>query len=468
MKENKFTTLCLWMIILLLSEILGACNKYLDKKQNSALNIPASLADMQAILDDNSTMNKSRTPALGETSCDEYFLTDDEYDESESIQVGSQKLYTWQYYPLVGGGNDWSACYLAVYNANLVLDQLKNIKRSSSNAEEWGNVKGSALFYRSYYFLCLLWNYAKAYDSVSASKDWGIALRLTSDFNVPSARATNQQSYEQVIIDTKASLSLLPVNAQNAMRPSKAAAYGLLARCYLSMRDYKDALLYSDSTLQISNQLMNFNTETEFNGGIAANVPFKQFNKETIFYSEINTYQFMFFTSLIGNIDSTLYSSYSSNDLRKKAYFYENGNGYQSFKGTYTANINSLFSGMATDEMYLIRGEAFVRLGEIQKGLDDLNALLANRYDQSTFVPVSGLSQSEALELILKEREKELLMRGLRWMDLKRLNREGENIVLRRVEDNQAFTLEPDAGYYALPLPEDIIQMTGMPQNTDN
>ena len=56
-------------------------------------------------------------------------------------------------------------------------------------------------------------------------------------------------------------------------------------------------------------------------------------------------------------------------------------------------------------------------------------------------------------------------MRGLRWMDLKRLNKEGANIVLKRVTEDKEYTLLPNSNFYALPIPEDIIQLTGMPRN---
>jgi len=58
-------------------------------------------------------------------------------------------------------------------------------------------------------------------------------------------------------------------------------------------------------------------------------------------------------------------------------------------------------------------------------------------------------------------------MRGLRWMDIKRLNKENRNITIKRLIGGQEFTLSPNANYYALPLPNDIIQLTGMQQNPD-
>lgn len=439
--------------------IYSSCKKYLDKKQNAKLIVPSSLYDMQALLD-NAVMNQSRTPSYGEASSDEYFFSQAAYN---SLTEGDQDYYTWQNY-FFGTGNDWSACYQAVYNSNLVLDLIKNINRNINNKDQYDNVKGSALFFRSYYFLWLLWNYAKAYDSTTAGHDPGIALRQTSDFNVPSVRATNEQSYQQVITDTKASVPLLPSYPLNVMRPSKGAAYGLLARCYLSMRDYRQALLYADSALQLNHRLMNYNSDDDIPSGLGVNMPFSKFNKEIIFYSDMDNF-YTLYRSSKSRVDSTLFMLYDATDLRKAAFYKKNADGYYQFKGTYGIFSTSYFSGIATDEMYLISAECCIRGNEIEKGLDDLNTLLQNRYKADAYNPVATDVQKDALDKVLTERRKELMMRGQRWMDLKRLNKEGNGIILERLVNNTIVSLSPNANFYALPIPADIIQMTGMPQN---
>jgi hypothetical protein len=360
-------------------------------------------------------------------------------------------------------GNDWSQSYKAIYNANLSLDILKSIPRSTSNFDAWNNVKGSALFFRSYYFLGLLWTYAKAYDSTTGNKDLGIALRLTSDWNIPSTRANVEACYQRVIEDTKTSISLLPTYPQHVMRPSKAAAYGLLSRCYLSMRAYGKALVYADSCLQLYNGLVDFNADDYINS-LTASYFFKKFNKEIIFYTEMNAFYSIYRTNSRSRIDTLLYNSYSENDLRKVGFFKLNADGYHQFKGSYSG-ASYCFSGISTDEMYLTRAECYVRTGKLQQGLDDLNMLLRSRYVKDSFVPISATSTQEALSVILEERKKELVMRGMRWMDIKRLNKEGYGIVLRRIVNGKEYTLQPNANFYALPLPDDLIKQTGMQQN---
>jgi hypothetical protein len=90
---------------------------------------------------------------------------------------------------------------------------------------------------------------------------------------------------------------------------------------------------------------------------------------------------------------------------------------------------------------------------------------MVKRWESGTFVPFTASAPAEALNIILTERRKELIDRGLRWIDLKRFNLEGANIVLTREMKGETYTLQPNANYYALPLPADIIKATGIPQN---
>lgn len=461
-KKNSNTQIYIWIILATLQgTCILSCNKFLSKKSNSTLVTPSTISELQRLLDDTNLMNEKATPSFGETSADDYFLPNKTYN---SLPIAYHKIYTWQYFD-IGSGNDWSQAYTKVYNANFCLEMIKKINRTNKNQTAWNNVKGSALYFRAYYYLNLAWNYAKAYNTKTASKDLGIVLRQTSDYNIPSVRASVEQTYKKIIQDTKISIKYLPKYPIVLTRPSKMAAYGLLARTYLSMRDYPNALLYADSCLNLNDQLINYNEDNDIVNDINENVPFKQLNKETIFYTEMNNSLGLHRTTIRSRIDTILFTKYNDHDLRKKAFFTQNQDGYEMFKANYSGDINKLFTGIATDEMYLIRSECNIRVFDTQKGLNDLNTLLMNRWEKGYYKSYKNLSDEKALDIVLSERRKELLMRGLRWMDIKRLNMGGRNIIIKRIENEKTFTLNPNANYYALPLPEDIIRITGMPQN---
>src|SRR5690606_22559061 len=120
--------------------------------------------------------------------------------------------------------------------------------------------------------------------------------------------------------------------------------------------------------------------------------------------------------------------------------------------------------GITTAELYLMRAECRMRSGQAILALQDLNYLLKNRYVEGDFVELQ-LSGKDLLSRILLERRKELIFRGLRWMDIKRLNLENPNIFITRIVGGKIYVLEPNDRKYALPIPEDIISLTDVIQN---
>jgi starch-binding outer membrane protein, SusD/RagB family len=452
-KIGRFIKVC---ILFTLSLQLLSCKKYLDEKSDKALITPNTLADLRALLDNNYIMN-ANTSGFGETCADDYFMLPGDYN---SLDGNSQKAYTWILKTYNNGG-DWASEYDVIFNANYCLDELKQIEKTPANISEWNEIKGSALFYRAYYFLNLVWDYGKAYDHDSSKKDLGIVLRLSSDNTIPSVRATVADCYNQVIKDLNEAAGFLPNKPVHPMRPSKAASYGALGRTYLSMRMYDSAYKYSDKALKIQSDLLDFNGSDV---DPTSYVPFKPFNKEVIFYST-QSGNFGSKTFFVASIDTNLIASYDSNDLRLSVYFFPYLSSYYSFKGNYSAALYPNYSGISTDEMILIRAECEARKGNVSDAMNDLNSLLVKRYQTGTFVPLAINDSKEALSKILLERRKELVMRGLRWIDIKRLNKEDHPITLVRKIEGQTYTLLPNSDYYALPLPDDIIRITGMPQN---
>ena len=441
-------------ILLLLPAMFAGCKKYLDAKPDYSQSTASSLTDLQAILDDAEYMNK-RSPAIAEAPADDYFLPESSYN---SLDDKSKKIYTWNLTDYTFP-DDWASLYTQIYNANLCLENLQKIDRTNANGREWDNVKGSALFFRGYAFLTLTWTFSKAYDNSFAQSDYGISLRTSSDFNVPSTRATVEESYRQILRDLKEALPYLPDLQPIPLRPSKAAVYGALARTYLSMRIYDSAYTFANAALQLNDDLSDYNSVD-----VTSPLPFTKFNEEVIFYSVIGQHSLSSAHPDYARIDSNLYNSYEDNDLRKTGFFLPLADGYR-FKGMYSDNPYLPFTGIATDEMYLVRAECEARLNKLAAASDDLNTLLEKRFVTGTYLPITASDATELLDTILAARRKELVMRTLRWIDIKRLNKEGRDIIPTRIIDGQQFTLPPNDNRYAIPLPADIIRLTGMPQN---
>ena len=434
---------------LLCTVLLSACQKdFLEKKPNKDLLVPVSLADFKALLDNESVMNV--TPALQVISGDELYLTKPTWAALTAVERNS---YVWAKDPYEGAViSDWNTPYKQVFYANVILEGMAGKESTTNDEADWNNTKGSALFFRAYAFYNLAQLFAQPMNANTASSS-GLPLRLTSDINVRVPRSTVAETYQQIISDLLQAKSLLaPTISVYKTRPSKPAAYAMLARVYLSMGDYPKAGAYADSCLQIVGGLMNYN---ELDAAKTRPVP--RYNKEVIFSSLLISRSFL--TRSIR--DTTLFKTYSADDLRRKIFFAASG----TFKGTY-AGGGYVFGGLATDEMWLIRAESKARAGDTDGSITDLNNLLINRFAAGKFIPLTAVSSDEALLLVLQERKKELFFRGLRWTDLRRLNAESafQNDLHRNLE-GEMFNLSPGDNRYILPIPQEEIAASGIPQN---
>jgi starch-binding outer membrane protein, SusD/RagB family len=452
----------LFLILLLVGLAAGGCRKtFLAQKPSTNLLVPNSLTVLQELLDNSLVMNV--TPALGEVSADNYYLL---YATWEALDIKENNAYIWapDLYDGQGLVSDWDIPYQQVFYANTVLQALPGIQPDSTDQAEWNMLEGWALFCRAYAFFNIAELFAQPYDSLTAATDLGIPIRLSPDINVKTTRSSLQASYVQILSDLQEAEGFLPaaIPAENLNRPSRLAAQALFARIYLSVGDYKDAGLYADSVLQTYSFLLDYNTVSP---GI---IPIGDTMPEILYQSNLpqpgngNTLEGLICNGCI--IDSNLLSSYAPNDLRPSVYYFQQGSGLFTLKGSYSGTLFP-FSGLATDELYLIRAECSARAGDTTSALNDLNSLLAHRWVTGTFTPYPIQSAAEALDTILVERRKELAFRGIRWSDLRRLNKEGWNITLTRDLNGQIYTLAPNSELYTLPIPPDVIEFSGIQNN---
>ncbi len=470
MNMNQYVFIRLLALLLMITAFPTAgCRKaFLGQKPSSNLLVPNSLTVFQELLDNTQVMNIS--PALGEVSADNYYLL---YTTWISLDTKEYNAYIWARDIYQGQGlvSDWDIPYQQVFYANTVLQGLDGIRPDSSNQAQWSMLKGWALFSRAIAFYNISQLFAEPYffDSTNAS-DPGIPIRLTPDINEKTSRSTIQASYAQIISDLNSAEALLPlpIPVNNLNRPSKLAVQALLARIYLSIRNYKEAQLYADSVLQLHPDLLDYNSlDTTKPVPVAGNMP------EILYQSNFpppgngNTLQGLICEGCI--VDTNLVASYDSNDIRQHIYFsriYFQQQPTDSFtlRGIYSGTIFP-FSGLATDELYLIRAECFARDGDVSHALGDLYSVLTKRWRVGTFTPYPITKASEALDTILVERRKELPFRGIRWSDLRRLNQEGWNITLYRNINGQRDSLAPNSELYTLPIPPDVIQLSHIQQN---
>lgn len=442
-------------------------NEFLDAKPRTDILTPQTLDDYRSLLDNVTELYS--TPALGHLAADEYqYISDQTWLSTPGAGAKERNSYIWAKDIYEGETSipDWNAPYKTVFYANNVLNGIEKI--SKQPLAEYNQIKGWAYFLKAWAYFNLVNTFAKNYDETTAGSDLGIPLRNTADIDQISQRATVEESYNQILSDFKISAGLLPSTFQqaNRNRPSKSSAYAAIARVYLCMNKYPEAELYADSSLSIYSQLQDYNTIST-----TAAIPFSDPNIESLFYSTFSSAYFITKTVATNStnaikVDPVLISLYDTNDLRLPIFFAKNTLGNYYKKRTYGGAVGDPFSGLATDEVYLIKAECLARRNQVNLAIDLLNQLLRKRYKNTVpYVPITAVSQQQAVDVVLLERRKELVFRGIRWLDIKRLNKIGAGITLKRTVQGTQYTLEPNDLRYALPIPDDEINLSHLVQN---
>lgn len=486
MKQRTYNFI---ITLLVIATTATSCKKFLDVERSNQEKFIETADDCQKILDNygdfiTAGMNNAY-PSDGEASADNYYFGENRYNQ---LSDENKKITTWHPEAQRSAALvQWQNPYKIVYYANLVLDNLVKIKEPDQ--QKMNSIKGSALFFRAFTFWNLAQLYAGAYVQGAANNSPGIPLRLTSDLNDKTERGTVQQTYDRIVEDLKSAVELLPVTSSISTRPNKVAAYAMLARVYLSMEDYQNALSSASSALQLNNNLLDYSTLST-----SSETPFIRFNnKEIIFHAVMGTEPNLFANLLFPGIStflpgafvsSDLYNSYGNNDLRKQVFYKLNGSQYPDtyrFTGNYDQESSAaLFTGLAVDEVFLTRAECYARSGDQDAAMSDLNTLLRSRWAKdgngnSTYVNASAATPEQALFKILEERRKELVFRGLRWTDLRRLNRDNrfkiniERKLVSGLPPNQVVTvigsLPAGDPRYVLLIPNEVMAISGIAQN---
>jgi hypothetical protein len=445
------------IMVLYLAVCMG-CEEFLDERPRKNLVVPQSIADLQGLLDNSQTGSMNTSPGMWLIGSDDVWTDDLGYASYNTVAERNAYLWKEEVFdtPLSG---DWTNPYRQVFASNVVLFESEKIVPSTAEERSrLDNVIGSANFYRAKAFFDLLQVFAPPYEPGGNNTTDGIILRLSPEIDQVLPRSSVGVCYAQVLEDLDLAIEKLPNLPQVFSRPSKASAWAMKARVFLSMEDYAAAENAAMQSLAIKDDLLDLNQIQE---GLP--FPISQLNIEVLFHSQMINYNFT--TNARTFIDSTLIKSYGEHDLRKQVYFLERGPMNYTFRGHFTGSVNA-FSGLTVGEVMLTAAEAKVRNGKVADGMGLLNQFLISRYEEGTFEPYSINDPAEALETVLLERRKELVFRGLRWTDLRRLNRDSRfaKTLVREIA-GETFQLPPGSNRYVYPIPQEELDYSGVSQN---
>ncbi|WP_394775653.1 RagB/SusD family nutrient uptake outer membrane protein [Flavobacterium sp.] len=413
-----------------------SCDNYLDVKPIGKV-IPETLTDYRAVLTKGYSAYQSHK-SLSSLRADELFLNEDNdnsfYYRDIFIWKDANPDKLTNVFPYAG-------LYNRIFYTNVIINEAS--KKLAPSAEK-DQLIGEAYALRALTYFDLINLFAKPYNAATAATDKGVPLALEIDLEQAYVPQSVAVIYDQILLDNEEAQKLLNLDTQTAginYRFSKVALYTMESRIYLYKKEWAKAIEAADKAMTYKSALTNLNT--------TAVLPNLYNGRESILALEdtfINLLKGASFVSptLIGAYDKT-------NDLRFALYFQASGSKFRFKKG---GDINQKCT-FRTSELYLTKAEASAQLSDLPAARTTVLAFIKNRYNATAFnqlsTSIAGMTQTQLLDFIGQERQREFVVEGQRWFDLRRNNQKQ----ITHTFNGEDFTLMENDPRYTLPFPQE-------------
>ncbi|MEO5997844.1 MAG: RagB/SusD family nutrient uptake outer membrane protein [Chitinophagaceae bacterium] len=346
-------------------------------------------------------------------------------------------------------GARWNTFYLAIRNANLVIQNAP--KGSSISQEDIKRNLGEAKFLRAFSYFQLV-------------RNWGsIPLRTEVNMTIRDlAKSSIEDVYSLIDADLKYAESNLPEVQTLVGKPTKYSAKTMLADYYLTRGNYSEAATKANDVIQSNKySLVPVASKTDFQTKLFG--PTIITTPEEIFYfkysrqpgagswilwvlSHPSTGNFNFGGAYAHYSDATnpFYISWNDNDIRKNLWDKINfGLGPNTLVSSKYVDQNAVEqnNGAGNDlpiyryaDALLIYAEAtcMASTGPTAAGVEALNKVHRRAYGKDPNLPasvdfkISDYNKNTFQMLVLQERAYEFIYEGKRWYDLKRTGKAAE------------------------------------------
>jgi tetratricopeptide (TPR) repeat protein len=434
MKLNKILYILAIPVLLMVS-----CKKFLEVKPKGVI-IAETLNDFEGVLNGEGIVNP-----FGQNNLIIY-PTDDIKDLSFNPQSQSSpkgNTYFWVEYINNNSVRPdlWADLYSRIANLNVVTEGV--LSAIDGTEQQKKQLYAEAMVAKSFNYFHLLSFFSPAYHKTTAATDYGVPYVNTTDVSkdVP-ARPTLQVAYDQLITDLTTAVPDLPEVNINNTRATKDAAYGMLTRIYMSMGDYINAEKYANLVLGSGKaKIVNYST---YSGSL---LPATNSSPEELWVRYANNLSFTYSNELLAKYDL-------NNDLRIRLLSTKKTDGSYSYGSLQAYNPNR---GITYAEIYLDKAECLARGGDINGALDIVNnTIRKNRFMPNQYTALNAGTPEAALNAVLEERRRELAFKGLRWSDMKRLDKEGRMPIVERIANDGTTviaTLKPGSSAYTFQIP---------------
>lgn len=445
----------IYLFLLCFTGCFVSCDSFLDL-QPKGIVIPRYYEDYEKLI--NYAQLLKASDSYPNFMTDDVYLPDDGNVNFNDLEVPNRNLYTFQAEIFGDAETDglWEYSYNRIYYYNTIIEGVMEVEDVTLDKKR--SLRAEALVGRAFEYLTLVNAYANHYDKNTAATDPGVPLMLDKEINKSNLESvTVQQVYDQILIDLDTAALYLPSKQKTAYRASKPVGLGMLARMYLYMGEYNEALKYAKLSLAENSSLLdlkNYSVVDPDKSIGRINVPYGADNPEHI-YIRLAPWTFGFSGIAFGS-DELVALYDHDNDMRFKLFFsnYAWGVNYDHYLWLPYIYANM---AMSVPEVILIAAECEARVGSKDQAMLYLDQLL--EYRIVGYQPQTAATNQEALDKVLAERRKEMCMLGCtRVIDLKRLNREPRYAkTITHVANGQTFTLEPNSPRYIFPIPPKVL-----------
>jgi hypothetical protein len=229
---------------LLLTGLLGSCDKYLEREPDNRANLADPVKVAQLLV--------SAYPLANYMPFAEA-MSDNAGDKGDgAADVINSAPYSFENVPHAEQDSPdyyWHNCYSAIASANLALQACSQ----ATKPEDYQSQKGEALIARAYAHFMLVTFYAKPYDPATASSNPGVpyVTEPENEVNKQYSRGTVAEVYEKIEKDLLEGLPLLDDASYKVPRYhfTRSAANAFAARFFLYKKDYEKVVQYAGTAV---------------------------------------------------------------------------------------------------------------------------------------------------------------------------------------------------------------------------
>nr|WP_121272125.1 RagB/SusD family nutrient uptake outer membrane protein [Pedobacter schmidteae] len=436
-------------LVVFLTTVLFGCKKFLDVKPKGR-DIPAKIEHYDGMFNNSllTQVNYTQVSSLGtkllENTLYNIFMTDELMATKTSsgfMDYMVTQAYSWM--PDIFNEEDnaceWATMYQQIYTYNVIANEVLNAEGGSTELKN--QLLAEARASRALRYLVLAQYFGKPYDNATAPSDLCVPIITEADLNRKGLnRNTVKEVYDFVINELEESCPVLKKTTYHPLRVAQSAGWFFLGKAYWYKGDYENARLALLKALETSQDnaigltLYDYNTMVA-QWGYKAATPYSWTtgfpannngaNKEVIYNLQYSV------SSITSSADAVLFvkapylSVYSANDQRRK-FFSDRNRTNVAMEGFRRLPARTVFSlGADMPDLYLMLIECQARSANPTVQLEARSNLVEFRKKRMPLaeanIPVAVATQEALIRFVVQERQREYLMTGMRWFDIRRL-----------------------------------------------